>query len=72
MEFAEVRARISTPIYGGLLAGVPARIGYGNNKLFFAKRELVGYAFGTIGQAIASDKERFRINISNIESLTLG
>ncbi|MBS6474719.1 MAG: hypothetical protein KH354_01845 [Clostridiales bacterium] len=69
----EVRARISTPVYGGLCAGVAARIVYENDQLiFFTKREWIGYVFGVLWQAIVPDKERFRINISDVESLTVG
>lgn len=45
----EVRARISTPVYGGLCAGVAARIVNENDQLiFFTKREWIGYVFGVL------------------------
>lgn len=68
----EIKAKISTPEYGGICGGIAATIVYEYDQLiFFTKSEWVGYAFGAIGQALAPNKERFRINISDIESVTL-
>ena len=62
----EVKGIVSTKKYTNL----SATIVYENNQLiFFAKPRWVRFAFGIVGEAFASSKEYFRINIDEIEVL---
>lgn len=64
----ESRGTITTTKY----KGVSAVINYENNQLIFStKPRWVRIVFGIVGEALASAKERFRINISDVISLKL-
>ena len=50
--------------------GVEARLILSDEQLiFFTKPKWVRYIFGMIGHAIASDKERFRIDLDSVKSI---
>lgn len=64
----ESRAKISNSVF----SSTPAIIRYENNQLIFlTKSKWTRLVFGVIGEAMASAKERFRIDINDVESVVV-
>ena len=59
-------------VIDGRLGGETALIEYtGRELIFFTKPKWVRILFGVLGDALATYKERFRINILNLTAVTI-